>query len=206
MLTNEQVLTRGGRSVAAKKRANRVDEVKFDFESRADFITGFHKRKLQRRADAKKKAEDLNRQHRLEERRKLREQKKAKLDQIESKFTDRNRELAGEISDDSEDDTKPTASKKCEEVADENNSDDEFQGFTDSSGILKKKRIGDATVTYEQLNLDPYVDVSRSEEVLAESTRKAQEYAKYVESLERPKPKPKPKKKKFKYMTPKRRV
>lgn len=207
-LTNEQVLTRGDRKYAAKKRTKQAAEVSFDESARADFLTGFHKRKLERREKARAKAAELNRQQRLAERRKIREERKQKIGDVPT--------LAREIAQVSELE-KLNAGELLESLAEPENSataqvangnDEEFTGFTDGSGILKKhSRYGDTDVLVEEIELDPFVDVSRSEQVLEEATRKAHDYAAYVEGLESRQAvqeRKKKKKRKFKYSVPKR--
>ncbi|RPD78533.1 hypothetical protein L226DRAFT_531875 [Lentinus tigrinus ALCF2SS1-7] len=69
--TNLTVLTKSHNIIAAKKKAKReqVKEVLFDDAARREFLTGFHKRKLQKKELAKKKAQDREKQERLEARR-----------------------------------------------------------------------------------------------------------------------------------------
>ncbi|OAL28369.1 hypothetical protein AYO20_09486 [Fonsecaea nubica] len=57
-----------------------VEEIKFDTTARHDFLTGFHKRKLQRAKQAQEAAERRARAERIEERKKLREQRRADLE------------------------------------------------------------------------------------------------------------------------------
>ncbi|GBE81542.1 nucleolar protein 12-domain-containing protein [Sparassis latifolia] len=72
--SNLKILTKSHIIVAAKKRAKReqVKEVVFDDEARREFLTGFHKRKLQKKEDAKKKAQEREKKVRLEARREQR--------------------------------------------------------------------------------------------------------------------------------------
>lgn len=59
----------------AKKRrlaSAAFDEIKFDPAARQEYLTGFHKRKLQRAKQAHEAAEKKARLERLEERRKVR--------------------------------------------------------------------------------------------------------------------------------------
>lgn len=89
--SNIAVLTNSHRIVAAKKRAKRdqVKEVVFDEVARKyvwrwyvrnkftdrlcrEFLTGFHKRKVEKKEAAKKKAEEREKQERLEMRREVR--------------------------------------------------------------------------------------------------------------------------------------
>jgi len=72
--SNLAVLTNSHKVIAAKKRAKReqIKEVVFDDTARREFLTGFHKRKLQKKEDAKKKAIDREKQERQEARREKR--------------------------------------------------------------------------------------------------------------------------------------
>ncbi|KAL9113737.1 MAG: hypothetical protein Q9227_002182 [Pyrenula ochraceoflavens] len=69
-------------SFSAKRRkiAPPTEEVNFDDKARHDFLTGFHKRKLQRTKQAQEAAERKARAERIEERRKVREERKAELE------------------------------------------------------------------------------------------------------------------------------
>ncbi|KAI9569741.1 nucleolar protein 12-domain-containing protein, partial [Boletus coccyginus] len=68
---NITLLTRSHSAIAAKKRAKhaQIKEIVFDDEARRSFLTGFHKRKVARREQAKKKAQLREKQERLETRR-----------------------------------------------------------------------------------------------------------------------------------------
>lgn len=199
-LTNEQILTRGDRKYAAKRKSKQSAEVSFDSASRTDFLTGFHKRKLARREEARKKAMELNRQQRLAERRRLREERKMQVGDVPT--------LAREIQQVDELQKINTGFlDKADTGADSDDADAEFAGFKDTHGILKKKsKYGDTDVVVEEIALDPFVDESRSEQVLEQATRKAHDYAAYVENLDSQKAeaKQKKRKKKFKYSVPRR--
>ncbi|KAF9811793.1 hypothetical protein IEO21_06405 [Rhodonia placenta] len=73
--SNLAILTKSHKIIAAKKRARReqIKEVVFDDGARREFLTGFHKRKLQKKEVAKKKAQDREKQERLEARREKRQ-------------------------------------------------------------------------------------------------------------------------------------
>lgn len=217
-LTNEQVLTRGDKKYAAKKRAKQAEEVKFDSGSREEFLTGFHKRKLARKENAKKKAAEMNRQQRLAERRKLREERKQKLGDLpvlakEVAQVEELKKIGTSTLDSDTDDASSmhssSANASIPNSPSESEDEAEFSGFSESSGILKRRsKYGNTDVLIEEINLDPFVDVSRSEQVLEEATKKAHDYAKYVEALEAEQKKAaqKKRKRKFKYIVPKRRA
>ena len=88
--SNIAVFTKSHSIVAAKKKAKKeqLKEIVFDDAARRqvarslnnfpfnvsyrDFLTGFHKRKLQKKEEAKKKAKEREKQERLEARREVR--------------------------------------------------------------------------------------------------------------------------------------
>ncbi|KAI9502164.1 hypothetical protein GGI25_003380 [Coemansia spiralis] len=83
MADNVSVLTKGGKTYAKKRKAKKeqVEEIQFDPQERRSFLTGFHKRKVQRREYAISLAKQREREERLEMRRERREQKKEHLAQ-----------------------------------------------------------------------------------------------------------------------------
>lgn len=210
-VTNVQRLTRGDRKYAAKKRASSIPEVKFDQESRKDFLTGFHKRKLARQAEAKRRAEEINRAERIAERQKVREERKASINMGMERLKEAEEIISGITN---KNDSLNTSKARFVDEDDDNGitedsgQQDEFAGFQDNigSGILKhRSTYGDSQVTFEEIDLDPYVDVARSQQVLDEATEKAQSYAKYVAQVEAHQKKvedvaKKQKKKKFRYL------
>ncbi|KAL8959535.1 MAG: hypothetical protein Q9183_005613 [Haloplaca sp. 2 TL-2023] len=56
-----------------------IEEIKFDFNAREDYLTGFHKRKLQRAKHAKEEALQKEREDKVAARKVLRENRKADL-------------------------------------------------------------------------------------------------------------------------------
>ena len=57
--------------VAKRRKLEKVDEIKFDPEARQEYLTGFHKRKLQRIENAKEAAVKRDKEERLRERRQV---------------------------------------------------------------------------------------------------------------------------------------
>ncbi|KAI0312974.1 nucleolar protein 12-domain-containing protein, partial [Amylostereum chailletii] len=74
MSSNTKILTRSHNIVASKKRQKReqVKEILFDDDARREFLTGFHKRNLQKKEAGKKRAIEREKQERLEMRREKR--------------------------------------------------------------------------------------------------------------------------------------
>ncbi|KAI9697593.1 MAG: hypothetical protein M1836_004543 [Candelina mexicana] len=68
---------------AAKRRriaGPTLEEITFDFDARSDYLTGFHKRKLQRIKHAQEEAAKKERVNRIEERKRMRDERKADLE------------------------------------------------------------------------------------------------------------------------------
>ncbi|OBA20109.1 hypothetical protein METBIDRAFT_33066 [Metschnikowia bicuspidata var. bicuspidata NRRL YB-4993] len=226
--TNRDILTGGSKYRSKQTKKFGVEEVVFDKDSRHEFLTGFHKRKVERQKKAKKFHEEQDRLAKIEERKQIREEKQkefeAKMEELkEAKNLDVSEILKQENdeeqwegfgSDDQDNEEKPS------DIA----SDDE-----PLKGILQKKQIykidnlealGDAvvddetTVTVEALENPNFarvgqssldlmaqtnnVNLSKSEEVLEKSIERAKKYA-VVCGVS--KPQQKQKKKKFRYLT-----
>jgi ribosomal RNA-processing protein 17 len=81
--SNTQSLSRGKQIARIKKqsKAARIPEISFDTDARQEFLTGFHKRKVERRNKAIQKQEAEARQTMLEMRAELRAQRKKELAQ-----------------------------------------------------------------------------------------------------------------------------
>lgn len=100
---NRDILSGGERYRSRKTKSHRVDEVTFDKEKRKEFLTGFHKRKLQRRKRAQEQKEEQSRLSRIEERAQIREARKLRVQQRLSELKELNDKLAGGDSDDDDD-------------------------------------------------------------------------------------------------------
>ena len=48
-----------------RKTDHKIEEIAFDFDARADYLTGFHKRKVQRATKAKAEAEKKAREEKI---------------------------------------------------------------------------------------------------------------------------------------------
>ncbi|KZT19684.1 hypothetical protein NEOLEDRAFT_934923 [Neolentinus lepideus HHB14362 ss-1] len=90
--TNLSILTHSHRIASLKKRAKReqVKEIVFDDDARAEFLTGFRKRKLAKKEAVKKKAMEREKQERreqrLEHRRALAEQARSNAKEVETAY------------------------------------------------------------------------------------------------------------------------
>lgn len=204
MATNRQILTQGDRSYAKKKTSQfGVDEVSYDADNRKEYLTGFRKRKLQRKEKAQEKAKEQARVDRIAERKKLRDDKKGDLEKervrMQKALKDIERARAGYFSSDdekkgsdddseSEDESDDEDDKTAKKAKKNSSTEDDFSDWEglDKPGVLKrqKKKYVDqqgkkTTVTIEAVSLDSdtedqyHVDMSKAEEVLQESLDKA---------------------------------
>ncbi|KAI0379948.1 nucleolar protein 12-domain-containing protein [Hypomontagnella monticulosa] len=64
-----------------RKVQHSIEEIKFDNDSRADYLTGFHKRKLQRIKNAQEQAAQRARQEKIEFRKQIREDRKREVEE-----------------------------------------------------------------------------------------------------------------------------
>ncbi|KIK97370.1 hypothetical protein PAXRUDRAFT_31830 [Paxillus rubicundulus Ve08.2h10] len=101
MPNNLTVLTRSHKAIAAKQRLKKdqIKEISFDEDARREFLTGFHKRKVAKHEEAKKKAKLREKQERLEMRREHRRalaeraaQNAAEIERAYGAVTDNNEE------------------------------------------------------------------------------------------------------------------
>ncbi|KAJ2357947.1 hypothetical protein IWW50_003408 [Coemansia erecta] len=81
MRDNTRQLTRGTRALAMKRKARQqeVEEVSFDAKARQTFLTGFHKRKVERREKAASEIRTQDRKDMLQMRKERREQQRDQL-------------------------------------------------------------------------------------------------------------------------------
>lgn len=175
-------------------------------------MTGFHKRKVERKQKAAEKAKEKAHKERLEERKRIREERKSVIASDLKRFEQAMKEIQHGVSDNEEDGEEKTNSKKEKLMSDDSSDFSDWDGIKDttkSNGILRKKQRyeddeGITTVTVEDLDpeesqhgIDSFVDLGRSEEVLKQSLARAQyagnmmERSKVVQQ----------KKKKFRYLT-----
>ncbi|KZT68239.1 hypothetical protein DAEQUDRAFT_745750 [Daedalea quercina L-15889] len=99
--SNLAVLTKSHKVIAAKRRAKKeqIKEIIFDDTARREFLTGFHKRKLQKKEAAKKKAVEREKQERLEARR---EKRRMLAERAAQNAAETERAYGGAVSDDGE--------------------------------------------------------------------------------------------------------
>lgn len=64
-----------------RKTEHKIDEINFDFDARADYLTGFHKRKVHRAKQAQLEAEKRAKEERIVLRKQLREERRQELEE-----------------------------------------------------------------------------------------------------------------------------
>ncbi|KAG7195334.1 pre-60S ribosomal particles component [Scheffersomyces spartinae] len=74
--SNREILTGGKKYVQKQANKHRVEEVVFDKDSRKEYLTGFHKRKVQRQKKAAEYHKEQERLARIEQRKEIREERK----------------------------------------------------------------------------------------------------------------------------------
>lgn len=138
---NREILTGGKKYIQKKIKKNGVEEVVFDKGSRVEYLTGFHKRKLQRQKKAQETIKEQERLARIEERRKIREERQKDMEKQLAELKE-NAKIIG------------AGGYELEEEMGANEQDDEdWQGFDDKKeeeeaqdedkykGILKRKEV-----------------------------------------------------------------
>lgn len=235
--SNRDILTGGKRYAQKAAKKHRVDEVVFDKESRKEYLTGFHKRKLERQKKAQVYNKEQDRLARIKERKEIRDERKLDMEKQLQKFNETVAKITN-INDDSSDDEEWSGfDKKNEKGSDDEEGDEEPTELEELQkdelkGILNHKEVykltgeeafednvvidDETTVEVESIenpivtkmretNLEIIakvnnVDLSKSNDILDESIKKAKNYA-VVCGVSKPSYKDKPKKKKFRYLT-----
>ena len=73
MLGKRKVVATAAPSKRRKKSASTTEEISFDFNARSDYLTGFHKRKLQRIKRSQEEAAKKGREDKIQARRMVRQ-------------------------------------------------------------------------------------------------------------------------------------
>lgn len=84
--TNREILTGGKRYHQRQSKKYGVDEVVFDKDSRQEYLTGFHKRKLERKKKAQQFHKEQERLAKIEERKQTRDEKQRNFEEQLSQF------------------------------------------------------------------------------------------------------------------------
>lgn len=237
--SNRDILTGGKRYAQKAAKKHRVEEVVFDKESRKEYLTGFHKRKLERQKKAQQYNKEQERLARIKERKEIRDERKLDMEKQLQKFNETVAKITNLNEDSSDDDEwsgfdedKNLSDNQQQEGGEELDKEPEQLKQEELKGILSHKEVykltgeeefddnvvidDETTVEVEsienpivtkmrQTNLEILakvnnVDLSKSEEILDESIKKAKNYA-VVCGVAKPSYKDKVKKKKFRYLS-----
>lgn len=212
--TNREILTGGKKYIQRQQKKFGVDEVVFDKDSRQEYLTGFHKRKVQRQKKAQEYIKEQERIARVEERKRLRDERKKDLETQLKQF---NSNVLQVSSDDDEDWDGFGKDEDSEEEEDEKEPENQVvnEVYHVSPELVEESQAiidDDTTVTIEAVD-NPLmtdiqdlqekakannVDLSRAQEVLQQSIKRAQNYAITVNGKDKDKDR---RKKKFRYLT-----
>lgn len=189
-----------------RKATHSLEEIKFDFDARSDYLTGFHKRKLQRIKTAQEEAAKRERQEKIELRKQVRDDRKREVEEHVSsvKTILREAERAGNLSAEDESD--------ADDNDDDDNEDKEAWGGIEDP-ITNKDSIIDhedeyidedryTTVTVESVTVskDGLNKPAAEEDLEDEAAQRTRETAAAGEKKDKARP-PKKKKPKFRYET-----
>ncbi|KAH7033315.1 nucleolar protein 12-domain-containing protein [Microdochium trichocladiopsis] len=189
-----------------RKATHSLEEIKFDFDARSEYLTGFHKRKLQRVKNAQEEAAKRARQEKIELRKQLRDDRKREVEEHVSsvKTILREAERAGNL--DAEDGT------DSEDAGDDEGEGKEaWGGFEDpvttttdiidqEDEYIDEDRYTTVTVESVTVSKDGLNKPAPEEDSDEEKAKRIQEAARTNETKGKARP-PKKKKPKFRYET-----
>lgn len=188
-----------------------------------EYLTGFHKRKLERQKKAQEFQKEQARLAKIEERKQMKIEREKQLAEQMREYKESMKLMNpdmedGNMSSEDEDEKGKDANEEAENEA-EDDKGEEWEGFADDSdvsvtkGILKRKEVystGDADdqeeteVIIEDFQMNNSIEeiaklnnvnLAKSKKILDESIERAKKYAKLALQEK------KPKKKKFRYLT-----
>lgn len=240
--SNRRILTKGKDYANRRAKKFGVEELTFDKSAREDFLTGFHKRKLQRQKHAQEQIQEQERLARIEERRRIREERKKDFENQLQTFQETVRRINP---DDSDSEDNPSGDEEewngFSNLSDGDDTSSSDQGgskgssradLTRPKGILKRKEVyhsampgetkqedgadeEETTVIVQTMENPAFsrtsnfdlekvatannVNLTKSEEVLEDSIKRAKSYAELC-GITKP-TRPEKKKKKFRYLT-----
>lgn len=220
--TNREILTGGKKYKDKAQLKHRVEEVVFDRDLRKEYLTGFHKRKLERKKKAQNFIKEQERLERIRERKEAREERKKDLETQLKLFNDTMKRI-NDINDLSDDENNNEEWGGFDEAKGDDDEDDDDEENPKDTLVTKQVYVreddgptdaiidDETTVEVEpmenpvikqmqeiqQLAKANNVDLKRLEEVLEDSIKKAKQVA-VISGVAKPKPKLK---KKFRYLT-----
>ncbi|KAJ2395329.1 hypothetical protein GGI23_004347 [Coemansia sp. RSA 2559] len=152
MSDNISVLTKGHKTYAKKRKARheQVEEVQFDPDARRTFLTGFHKRKMERREQAIALAKQREREDKLEMRR---EHRQAQKEQLAHKIM-LNKGINGELDADKEESGSEEEIGKGNEEEEEGEEEEVLHGDSAVTTVTVTRDFDPTRIGDEDLRLD----------------------------------------------------
>lgn len=199
--SNRQILSRGKNYASKQQKKFGTEEVTFDKDQRLDYLTGFHKRKLQRQKKAQEFNKEQDRLAKIEERKNVKAERRQQLDEKLRNFKE-GLDLDSDIELENENENEDAEAEEWNGFASD---DDENK----TKPILKTVYADDTSVSIESLEPNDNfeylakknnVKLDEGGKVLDQSITRASKYAKFL-GIKDSDEKPKQKKKKFRYLT-----
>lgn len=86
--SNREILTGGKKYAQKQAKKHRVEEVVFDKDARVEYLTGFHKRKVERQKKAQVYNKEQDRLAKIEERKKMKDERKKDMEAQLKRFNE----------------------------------------------------------------------------------------------------------------------
>ncbi|KAJ5938223.1 Nucleolar protein 12 [Penicillium verhagenii] len=181
-----------------RKLTPKVEEVNFDTDARQEWLTGFHKRKVQRAKEAQEVAIEKMKEEKRHDRAKLREERAADMKRIMEEHKSHLKRMKAEFDSDSDSN------------ADEGSDEEEWGGIEEPPAVDYEAEYVDedkyTTVTVEEMDTSrdglrnlAKGDDSEEEEEEKPATKTPEAEAKPEKKFRKTTHKPKQKKKQFRY-------
>lgn len=163
--TNREILTGGKKYVQKQSKKHGVEEVVFDRDSRQDYLTGFHKRKVQRQKKAQEYIKEQDRLAKIADRKRMRDERKQELQERLEKFNETVSKITNYDDSEDEDDNwdgfseKKTTKNDIEEPeGDLADVEAEEESKPTPKGILRHKEVFEVDLATQFENSDVIVD------------------------------------------------
>ncbi|OJD09726.1 hypothetical protein ACJ73_10122 [Blastomyces percursus] len=147
---------------------NAVPEILFDPSARAEYLTGFHKRKVQRSKQAQENAEKRAKEEKREQRRRIREERRAEFERA----LEENRTVMREIS-------RAAAGESSSDEENDNRTDEEWEGIAEPPPVDYEAEYIDedkyTTVTVEELDVSSRDELRRRVDVESDGDKEDSE-------------------------------
>ncbi|EGW35191.1 uncharacterized protein SPAPADRAFT_58387, partial [Spathaspora passalidarum NRRL Y-27907] len=140
---NREILTGGKKYAQKAAKKHLVDEVVFDKESRKEYLTGFHKRKLQRQKKAQDYIKEQERLRRIQERKEMRDERKRDMENQLKAFNKTMKDITVGESDEEDQDWNGFEEGKGDEEEEEDDDEEEEDDEEEQplKGILHHQEV-----------------------------------------------------------------